>query len=144
MRRQVIKVASLETGAPYNLCIRHGDLIFIAGLPPFDAEFSKKLREARANGTPMPPFPDLPFERQVEIVMDNLKTLMEAAGSNMNCLLKVMVWLKDQSQQDAFDRTYRRYFSTPEALPTRTRLQAGRLPMNCDVEVEAVGCMPKD
>ena len=73
MRRQVIKVASLETGAPYNLCIRHGDLIFIAGLPPFDAEFSKKLHEARANGTPMPPFPDLPFERQVEIVMDNRK-----------------------------------------------------------------------
>jgi hypothetical protein len=30
--------------------------------------------------------------------MDNLKTLMEAAGSNMDCLLKVMVWLKDQGR----------------------------------------------
>ena len=87
MRRHIVRVPSLETGAPYNLCIRHGDLIFIAGLPPFDAEFSGKLRDARANGTPVPPFPDLTFERQVEIVMDNLKTLMEAAGSNMECLL---------------------------------------------------------
>jgi 2-iminobutanoate/2-iminopropanoate deaminase len=130
MKKQIVSVTTLETGAPYNLCVRYGDLIFISGLPPFDAEFSAKLREARTNGTPAPPFPNLTFERQVEIVMDNLKTLVEAAGSNMGCLLKIMVWLKDQSQQDAFDRIYRRYFSGQETLPARTRIQAGRLPMN--------------
>jgi 2-iminobutanoate/2-iminopropanoate deaminase len=105
---------------------------------------AKKLREARASGSPPPTFPDLSFERQVEIVMDNLKTLMEAAGSNMDCLLKVMVWLKDQGQQHEFDRIYRRYFRTTDALPARTRIQAGRLPMNCDVEVEAVGYVPTE
>ena len=55
----------------------------------------------------------------MEIVIDNLKTLMEAAGSNMDCLLKVMVWLNDQGRQDEFDRIYRRYFRTTEALPAR-------------------------
>jgi len=44
---------------------------------------------------------------------------MEAAGSNMDCLLKVMVWLNDQGRQDEFDRIYRRYFRTTEALPAR-------------------------
>jgi 2-iminobutanoate/2-iminopropanoate deaminase len=144
MKKRVINVPVLETGAPYNLCVCYGDMIYIAGLPPFDVEFSKKLREARANGSLPPALPDLSFERQVEIVMDNLKTLMEAAGSNMDCLLKVMVWLKDQGQQHEFDRIYRRYFRTTEVLPTRTRIQAGRLPMNCDVEVEAVGYIPTD
>jgi 2-iminobutanoate/2-iminopropanoate deaminase len=139
MKKTNISVAALETGAPYKLCVRYGGLIFISGLPPFDAHFSAKLREARAKGAPAPPFPNLTFEQQVTIVMDNLKTLMEAAGSSMDCLLKVMVWLKDQDQQEAFDRIYRQYFPNREALPTRTRLQAGRLPMNCDVEVEAVG-----
>jgi 2-iminobutanoate/2-iminopropanoate deaminase len=144
MKKRVVNVPALETGAPYNLCVCYSDLIYVAGLPPFDAEFSKKLREARASGSPPPPFPDLSFQRQAEIVMDNLKTLMEAAGSNMDCLLKVMVWLKDQSQQNEFDRIYRRYFRTTEALPTRTRNQIGRSPMNCDVEVEAVGYIPTD
>ena len=32
------------------------------------------------------------------------------------------MWLKDQSDQEAFDRIYRGYFSSEEALPTRTRM----------------------
>jgi 2-iminobutanoate/2-iminopropanoate deaminase len=139
MKKRNISLPSLETGAPYNLCIRHGNLIFISGLPPFDSEFSAQLRNARANGTPAPAFPDLTFEQQVTIAMNNLKALIEAAGSNMDCLLRVMVWLKDQSRQEEFDLIYRRYFSSQETLPTRTRIQVGRLPMNCDVEVEAIG-----
>jgi 2-iminobutanoate/2-iminopropanoate deaminase len=143
MKKKVISAASLETGAPYNLCVRYGDLIFISGLPPFDAEFSAKLREARINGTPIPPFPKLSFERQVEIVLANLKMLVEAAGSNIDCLLKIMVWLKDQSRQEDFDRIYRGFFSRQEMLPARTRLQAGGLPMDCEVEVEALGYVPR-
>ncbi len=75
--------------------------------------------------------------------MDHLKALVEAAGSNMNCLLKVIVWLKDQRQQEAFDRIYRAYFSSPEAWPARTRMQAGRTPMDCALEVEAIGYVPR-
>jgi 2-iminobutanoate/2-iminopropanoate deaminase len=144
MKKRVVSVPALETGAPYNLCVCYGDMIYVSGLPPFDVDFSTKLREARASGSPPPPFPDLSFERQVEIVLENLKMVMEAAGSNMDCLLKVMVWLKDQGQQHEFDKIYRRYFRTTEVLPARTRIQAGRLPMNCDVEVEAVGYVPGD
>jgi enamine deaminase RidA (YjgF/YER057c/UK114 family) len=92
MNKQVIKADVPETGGPFNLCVRHGNQIYISGLPPFDADFAAKLREARARGAPLPPFPEIPFERQVRIVMDHLKKLVEAAGSNMDCLLKVIVW----------------------------------------------------
>ena len=60
-----------------------------------------------------------------------MKMLVEAAGSNMDCLLKVIVWLKDQRQQEEFDRIYRSYFTSTETLPARTRMQAGRTPMDC-------------
>ena len=142
MQKQVIKSDVPETGGPFNLCVRHGNMIYVSGLPPFDAEFSAQLRNARANKQPIPAFPDIPFERQVRIVMDHLKKLVEAAGSNMDCLLKVNVWLKDQSQQEAFDNVYKTYFSSKEAMPARTRLQVGRLPLDCGVEVEAVGYVP--
>jgi 2-iminobutanoate/2-iminopropanoate deaminase len=143
MEKQVITAGLTETGAPFNLCVRYGDLLFISGLPPFPPEYSAALSAARAAGQPVPPFPDLPFERQVEIVMDNMKALVEAAGSNMDCLLSVTVWLKDQRQQESFDGVYRRYFSSRATLPARTRMQAGRTPMDCGLEVEAIGYVPK-
>jgi 2-iminobutanoate/2-iminopropanoate deaminase len=122
----------------------HGDLIYVSGLPPFEEDYCAALRAARARGEKPPPFPDLPFERQVRIVMDHLKALVEAARSNVDCLLKIIVWLKDQTQQEAFDRIYRGYFSSAEALPARTRMQAGRTPMDCALEVEAIGYVPRD
>jgi hypothetical protein len=87
MKKQVIKVAVPETSGPFNLCVRYGDMIYISGLTPFDESDASQLREARAKGQPIPPFPDIAFERQVRIVMDHMKMLVEAAGSNMDCLL---------------------------------------------------------
>ena len=142
MRKDVIKADVPETGGPFNLCVRHGGMIYISGLPPFDADYAGELRAARAAGKPIPPFPDVPFERQVRIVMDHMKKLVEAAGSNMDCLLKVSVWLKDQRQQEEFDRIYKTYFTSQETLPARTRIQAGRMPLDCGVEVEAIGYVP--
>jgi 2-iminobutanoate/2-iminopropanoate deaminase len=143
MQKQVIRADAPEIAGPFNLCVRYGDMIFISGLPPFDEDYASKLREARARHLPIPPFPDIPFEQQVRIVMDHMKRLVEAAGSNMDCLLKVIVWLKDQRQQEEFDRIYRGYFSSSDALPASTRMQAGRTPMNCGLEVEAIGFVPK-
>jgi 2-iminobutanoate/2-iminopropanoate deaminase len=142
MDKEVIKADVPEAGGPFNLCVKYGNLIFISGLPPFEEDYAATLRAARAQGRPLPPFPDLPFERQARIVMDHLKKLVEAAGSNMDCLLKVIVWLKDQRQQEEFDRVYRGYFSSPETLPARTRMQAGRTPMDCGLEVEAIEYVP--
>ncbi len=143
MEKQVIKAAVPETGGPFNLCVRHGDMIYVSGLPPFEEGYCAALRAARSRGEPPPPFPDVPFEHQVRVVMNHLKLLVEAAGSNMDCLLKVIVWLKDQKQQEQFDRIYRSYFSSAETLPARTRMQAGATPMGCALEVEAIGYVPK-
>jgi len=142
MEKQVFTAGLPETGGPFNLCVRYGPLIFVSGLPPFDEEFSARLRDAREKGLPLPEAPKVPFEREAEIVMDRLKALVEAAGSNMDCLLKVNVWLRDQGDMETFDRVYRRYFSSKEKLPARTRLQAGRTPLDCGLEVEAIGYVP--
>jgi 2-iminobutanoate/2-iminopropanoate deaminase len=142
MQKEVVRADVPETGGPFNLCVKYGNMFFISGLPPFPESYAAQLRDARTKGGPIPPFPDLPFDQQVRIVMDHLKKLAEAAGSNMDCLLKVIVWLKDQRQQEEFDRIYRGYFSSTETLPARTRMQAGRTPMDCGLEVEAIGYVP--
>lgn len=142
-QKQVIDAGITLTGGPFALCVRHNDMVYVSGLPPFPPDYCDAVRSARAAGKPIPAFPDIPFERQVRIVMDNMKKLVEAAGSNMDCLLKVIVWMKDQRQQEEFDRIYRTYFSSSATLPARTRMQAGRTPMDCGLEVEAVGYVPQ-
>jgi 2-iminobutanoate/2-iminopropanoate deaminase len=123
MSKEVIRADVPETGGPFNLCVKYGNLIFISGLPPFAGDFAAKLREARAKGQPVPPFPDLAFDVQVRIVMDHLKKLVEAAGSNMDCLLKVIVWPADQRQRRVH-RIYRGYFTNQ--TPAGAHADAGR------------------
>src|SRR6185503_21101527 len=76
MEKQVIKAGVPETSGPFNLCVRYGDMLFISGLPPFDESYASALREARAKGQPIPPFPDIPFGQQVRIIMDHMKMLV--------------------------------------------------------------------
>ena len=74
--------------------------------------------------------------------MNHMKWLLEEAGSAMDHLLKVTVWLRDQKEQAAFDRVYVEYFSSREALPARTRMQAGATPFDCGLEIDAIGYIP--
>ena len=141
-RKKVVKSGVPETGGPFNLGVTYGPLLFVSGLPPFREPYARAMREARARGEKPPPYLPEPFDDQVRVVMDHVKAVVEAAGSNMDCLLKVIVWLKDQTKSEAFDRIYRSYFSSAEALPARTRMQAGRTPMDCELEVEAIGYIP--
>jgi 2-iminobutanoate/2-iminopropanoate deaminase len=131
-----------DLGVPLNMAVRYGDLLFVSGIPPFREPFASQLRVARENGQPLPRFPEMHFEEEATVVMDHLREIVEAAGSTMDHLLKVNVWLKSQSDAAIFDRVYRRYFSSPGTLPARTRLQAGGMPMDCGLEVEAIGYVP--
>ena len=142
LEKKVVQSGVPETGGPFNLGVTFGPLLFISGLPPFQEDFCAKLRSARTRGEKTPPYEPAPFDDQVRVVLDHVKQIAEAAGSNMDCLLKVNVWLKDQMRMEEFDRIYRTYFTRPESLPARTRIQAGRTPMDCELEVEAIGYIP--
>lgn len=142
LQKAAIKSDVPETGGPFNLGVTFGPLLFISGLPPFDEAYCAALRDARQRGAKIPSYRPAPFGEQVRIVLDHLKRIAEAAGSNMDCLLKVNVWLKDQTKMEEFDRIYRTYFSRTDTLPARTRIQAGRTPMDCELEVEAIGYIP--
>lgn len=141
-KKKVVRSGVPETGGPFNLGVTFGPLLFISGLPPFKEDYCEKLRAARERSERPPPYLPATFSEQVVTVLDHVKQVTEAAGSSMDCLLKVNVWLKDQTRMEEFDRIYRTYFSRPELLPARTRIQAGRTPMDCELEVEAIGYIP--
>lgn len=144
MKKEVIRTDKVpETGGPFNLCVRRGDMVYVSGLPPFQEDFCRQLRDARASGAPLPKYQRKSIEDESVIVMNHLKWLLEAAGSSMEHMLKTTVWLRDQKEQAAFDKIYRSYFSSDEALPSRTRMQAGATPFDCGLEIDAIAYVPE-
>jgi 2-iminobutanoate/2-iminopropanoate deaminase len=145
MKKTVIRSAKVpETGGPFNLCIRHGNMVYVSGLPPFQEDFCEGLRLARSTGAPLPKYQRKSIEDEARIVMDHLKWLLEEAGSSLDHMLKVVVWLQDQQDQAAFDKVYRSYFKSNEDLPTRTRMQAGGTPFDCALEIDAIAYVPDE
>ena len=110
---------------PYSQAIRAGNLIFASGQIPIDP----------ATGS----FVGGGITEQTEQVMRNLSAVFEAAGVGLNQVVKTTVFLADMDDFTAMNDVYGRYFS--ENPPARATVQAGRLPRDARVEIEAIAAV---
>src|ERR1051326_7443937 len=83
-------------GPAYPVIIANGS-VYLSGLPPFDPDTGDIKRA--------------PFERQGEIVLDQMKLCLEAAGSSLDRIVKCNVYCTpDPSHFGRFNDVYARYF----------------------------------
>ncbi len=75
-------------------------------------------------------------ERQTERVLDNLKAVLEAAGSALDQVVKTTVYLADMNEFAAMNEVYARYFSATR--PARATVQVARLPRDVRVEIDVI------
>jgi len=124
MTKQIIStpLAPAPVG-PYQQAVRTGNLIFTAGQIPLDP-----ATNALVSG---------PVEAQTRRVLENLKALLEAAGSSLGRVVKTTVFLRDMSDFQAMNSVYAEYFKTDTA-PARSTIQVARLPKDAAVEIEAI------
>jgi reactive intermediate/imine deaminase len=108
----------------YSLAIQTGDLIFLAGQGPFDAD-------GRRVGTTI--------AAQVEATLDNLERVARAAGSSMQQAVRVGVYLNDISDVETVNAVFHARLGSP--LPVRTTIVT-QLP-GFDVEIDAVVSNPR-
>ena len=109
-------------GAPYSQAIRAGGLVFVAGqvaLKPGATEIEP--------GT---------IEEQTEQIFANLKTILEAAGSGLDRLVKTTVFLTDLADFPGMNEVYRRHVG--DAPPARSTVGIAALPAGARIEIEAV------
>ena len=76
------------------------------------------------------------IRKQTERTLENIKGILEAAGSNLHHVLKTTVFLKDMNDFSAMNEVYGRYFTS--APPARSTVQVARLPKDALVEIEVV------
>jgi len=118
---------SLAPGAigPYSQGIRLGNLVFTAGQVALDP----------ATGQVVAPG----ITEQTTRVMENLKAILEAAGSSLAQVVKATVFLKDFNDFAAMNAVYGTYLA-PEGVapPARTTVEVSRLPKDVLVEIDLI------
>jgi len=110
------------TGGPYAQAVIHDGLIYVSGQGAVDPE-TNQLRL----GT---------VEEEAELALQNLKIILEEAGSSLQNTLKITVYLLDMEEFPRFNVIYRKYFG--ENLPARTCIQVAGLPFEMRVEIDAI------
>jgi len=76
---------------------------------------------------------------QTQRVLDNLKAVLESAGTSLDMVLKTTVFLADMADFPAMNEVYARYFG--ETPPARSTVQAARLPRDARVEIDCIAAI---
>ena len=109
------------TGGPYSQAIVHNGIIHVSGQGAVDPQ-TNKIRLGSV-------------EEEAELALENLRIILQEAGSSLDNVLTITVYLLDIAEYARFNEVYKKYFK--EKRPARTCIQAGSLPFNTRVEITA-------
>jgi 2-iminobutanoate/2-iminopropanoate deaminase len=107
---------------PYSQAIRANGVIFTAGQIAFDPVTGQIVEGD--------------ITRQTARVFENLKAIVEAAGSSLDKAVKATVYLKDMNDFAAMNEVYTRYF--PANPPARSTVEVTRLPRDVRIEIDLI------
>lgn len=107
---------------PYSQAVRANGFVFLSGQIPLDPKTQQVVEGDIA--------------AQTERVLENLKGVVEAAGSSLQRVVKTTVFLADMNDFAAMNDVYSRYFTAHK--PARSTVEVSRLPRNARVEIDLV------
>jgi 2-iminobutanoate/2-iminopropanoate deaminase len=107
---------------PYSQAVKSDGFLFASGQVALDPRTNE--------------FMGGDIRQQTERAMENIKAVVEAAGSNLDHVVKTTVFLKDMNDFAAMNEAYGKYFSA--APPARSTVQVARLPKDALVEIEVI------
>ena len=130
MKREALRVEPISSyldrwKAPTSPVTRAGNMIFVAGLPPFDPETGE--------------IAEVPIERQSELILEQMKLCLQAAGACLDNVMKCSVYSTSTKHFAAFNAVYARYF--PVDPPARIFVCTPEWFGPFDVEIDCIAMM---
>lgn len=122
MNKQIISTEKAPSAiGPYSQGTQWESLIFTSGQLPIDMTTGA--------------FPE-GIEAQTKQSIENVKAILEAAGSSLDKVLKTTVFIKDMNDFGKVNEVYASYFNTD--CPARSCIEVARLPKDALVEIEVI------
>ncbi len=122
MQKEIISTSKAPAAiGPYSQGIKLGDMVFTSGqLPvnPATGELVTEIKEATKQS------------------LENVKAVLEQAGSGLDKVVKVVVFIKDMNDFVPMNEVYAEYFK--ENPPARSCVEVARLPKDAPIEIEAI------
>jgi 2-iminobutanoate/2-iminopropanoate deaminase len=127
MKKEIVNVPGIsnrlkKARIPLSTAVRGGGFLFVSGLPPLDRKTGK--------------VPIADITRQTELVLDNIKFTLEAAGSSLDKVVKCNVFVTSSAYFDEVNAVYRRYFRRNP--PARVFCNVGAWAQKFDIEIECI------
>jgi len=122
MREVISTDAAPAAAGPYSQAIRAGELVFTAGQLGIDPGTGELAGDD--------------VQVQADRALANMRAILEAAGSGLDRLVKVTVYLADIADWPAVNEVYAR--EVPQPFPARSAFAVRDLPKGARVEIEAV------
>lgn len=111
---------------PYSQAIAARGLLFASGQIPLVPSTGELLRGD--------------IQEQTHQVLHNLAAVLEASGASLSTVVKTTVFLADMGEFAAMNEVYAEHFG--DHRPARSTVQAGALPRNVSVEIDAIALVP--
>lgn len=123
MSRDVISTNNAPGAVgPYSQAIRAAGFVYTAGQVPL-IPGTKQLIEGG-------------IQAQTRQALENIQAVLEAAGTSLDRVVKVTVFLMDMNDFAAMNEVYAEFFTVDP--PARSAVQVARLPLDARIEIEAV------
>ena len=123
MPREIVKTdAAPQAIGPYSQAIKANGFLFLSGQIALDPRTGQMVGED--------------IKTQTKRVMDNIKAVLEAAGSSLEKVVKCGVFLKNMNDFGPMNEEYGSYFK--ELPPARTTAQVAKLPRDALMEVDVI------
>ncbi len=107
---------------PYSQAVSANGIVYTSGQIPIDPSSGQLVADE--------------IQTQTRQSLENIKAVLEAAGSDLSLVLKATVFLKDMADFAAMNAVYAEYF--PSNPPARSTVQVAKLPLDARVEIEVV------
>ena len=123
MQKEIISTENAPQAiGPYSQAVKAGNLMFISGQIPLDPKTGDLVSES--------------IDEQAKQVLNNIKSICEAAGQSIDDIVKISIFLTDLENFAIVNEVMKEYFAEP--YPARATVEVSGLPLGVNIEIEAI------